>query len=106
MIDPKKYGAETSSDVATFLVGAFVGGTLDALFNVVGFAEPIVFAPLCGAGAMGVKKFIFDVPRHRRDAAKQLLMEKLRYEADLARRAGDTKKAEELEDTANRLKFE
>lgn len=55
---PKDYGAETKADIGVFLVGAAVGGGLDAVLNVAGFAEPFVFAGLCGSGALGVKKLI------------------------------------------------
>ena len=81
MIDPSKYGAETSSDIAAFLLGAFVGGTLDAMVNIAGFAEPLVFAPLCGAGTMGLKKFVFDVPRHGAERATKLEVDRLEFEA-------------------------
>ncbi len=56
--DPKDLGAKTAADVGVFLFGAFVGGGLDAVLNVAGFAEPLVFAGICGAGALGPKKII------------------------------------------------
>lgn len=43
-------------DVGVFLTGAAVGGILDAVLNVAGFAEPLVLAGLAGAGALGLKK--------------------------------------------------
>lgn len=55
-LDPKRAGAETKADIGIFLVGAAVGGGLDAVINVAKFAEPFVFAGLCGAGVLGVKK--------------------------------------------------
>jgi hypothetical protein len=53
---PKDYGAETKADIGVFLVGAAIGGGLDAVLNVAGFAEPFVFAGICGGGALGLKK--------------------------------------------------
>jgi hypothetical protein len=55
---PKDYGAETKADVGVFLVGASIGGGLDAVLNVAGFAEPFIFAGICGAGALGLKKIL------------------------------------------------
>jgi hypothetical protein len=52
---PRDFGAKTRVDVGIFLVGAAVGGGLDAVLNVAGFVEPFVFAGLCGAGALGLK---------------------------------------------------
>jgi hypothetical protein len=49
--DPSKAGAETKADFGVFLVGTAVGGAVDAIFNLAGFAEPLVFAGICGAGA-------------------------------------------------------
>ena len=57
-LDPSKAGAETKADVGIFLVGASIGGAVDAIFNFAGFAEPLVFAGICGAGVLGVKKLI------------------------------------------------
>ena len=54
--NPKNYGAKTTADVGVFLVGAAIGGGLDAVLNVAGFAEPFVFAGICGGGALGLKK--------------------------------------------------
>jgi hypothetical protein len=59
-------GAKTQADVGVFLVGAAVGGTLDAVINLAGFAEPFVFAGLTGAGALGLKKLLWDAPREAR----------------------------------------
>jgi hypothetical protein len=64
--DPKGYGAETKADVGVFLVGAAIGGGLDAVLNVAGFAEPFVFAGICGAGALGLKKLV-DAARTPKD---------------------------------------
>lgn len=55
---PKDYGAETKTDVGVFLVGAAIGGGLDAVLNVAGFVEPFVFAGICGGGALGFKKLV------------------------------------------------
>jgi hypothetical protein len=64
MIDPGKYGIATSGDWAAFLIGASAGGAVDAILNVAGFAEPLVFAGICGAGALGLKRW-FDAARGR-----------------------------------------
>jgi hypothetical protein len=42
-LDPKKAGAETKADIGVFLVGAALGGIIDAILNVAEFAEPLVF---------------------------------------------------------------
>jgi hypothetical protein len=49
-LDPRKAGAKNRTDVGAFLIGASIGGIADAVLNVAGFAEPFVFAGLCGAG--------------------------------------------------------
>lgn len=43
-LDPKDFGATSNGDIGVFLVGAAIGGGLDAVLNVAGFAEPFVFA--------------------------------------------------------------
>ncbi len=55
MLDPKKAGAISKGDTAAFLIGASVGGILDAVVNIAGFAEPMLFAGICGTGALGLK---------------------------------------------------
>ncbi len=67
----REAGAETPVDVGVFLVGAATGGILDAVVNVAGFAEPFVFASLTGAGALGLKKLLWDGPRQARRRAKE-----------------------------------
>ena len=57
-LDPQKVGLRTRADTGFFLVGTFLGGALDAIFDVAGFADPLVFAGICGAGALGVKALI------------------------------------------------
>ncbi len=57
-LDLQKVGLRTRADTGIFLVGSFIGGALDAIFNVAGFAEPIVFAGICGAGALGIKALL------------------------------------------------
>lgn len=56
--DIQKFGLRTRADTAVFLLGTFVGGALDAIFNTAEFADPLVFAGLCGAGALGLKALI------------------------------------------------
>lgn len=56
----KAAGAESAADIGVFLLGASVGGLVDAGLNVFGFAEPMVVAPLAGAGALGLKKLVWD----------------------------------------------
>lgn len=55
-LNPEDYGAKSNADIGSFLVGASAGGILDAVFNLAGFAEPLVFAVICGGGALGLKK--------------------------------------------------
>ena len=57
-LNPEKAGARTRTDVGIFLVGASIGGAADAVANVAGFAEPLVFAGICGAGALGLKQLL------------------------------------------------
>lgn len=106
MVDPTKYGAETSSDVAAFLIGAFAGGVVDAFVNVAGFAEPLVFASICGAGLLGTKKVIFDVPNQIKDKERQKEIAKLEWRAIEARSSGDDTAASQLERRAQKLRLE
>ena len=57
-LDPQKVGLRTRADTGFFLIGTFIGGALDAIFDVAGFAEPLVFAGICGAGSLGVKALL------------------------------------------------
>lgn len=57
-LDPEDFGAKSNADIGVFLVGASIGGGLDAVLNVAGFAEPFVFAGICGGGALGLKKLV------------------------------------------------
>ena len=50
--------ASSKADVATVLVGATVGYALDAWLNIFGFVEPALAGPLCGAGALGLKRAV------------------------------------------------
>jgi hypothetical protein len=59
-------GAKTHADIGIFLVGAAAGGIVDATLNFFGFAEPMVVAGLTGAGALGLKKLLWDAPRGSR----------------------------------------
>ena len=56
----RKAGAETAADVGVFLVGAAAGGMVDAVNNFAGFAEVYTVASLTGAGALGLKKLLWD----------------------------------------------
>lgn len=62
-LKPSNYGAECATDVGFFVLGAAIGGMADATLNFAGFAEPMVVAGLAGAGALGLKKLIWDTPR-------------------------------------------
>jgi hypothetical protein len=59
MLDPKALGATSSLDVGIFLLAGGVGGIVDAITNVAGFADPVPFGGLCGAGALGLKNIIY-----------------------------------------------
>jgi len=50
--------------LGVFLLGAGLGGGVDAVTNAAAFSEPLVFAGICGAGALGLKK-LFDAWRER-----------------------------------------
>ena len=58
MLDPKTLGAASSLDVGVFLFAGGLGGIIDAITGIAGFAEPAVFGGLCGAGALGLKHLI------------------------------------------------
>lgn len=45
-------------DLAIFALAAGLGGFLDAIFNVAEFSDPLTFAALWGAAALGAKKII------------------------------------------------
>ncbi|HEY6815693.1 MAG TPA: hypothetical protein VI168_09155 [Croceibacterium sp.] len=62
-LKPSNYGAESAADVGVFAVGAAIGGIGDAIANFAGFADPLVLAGLGGAGALGLKKLLWDTPR-------------------------------------------
>ena len=70
-LDPRKQGAETPADVGVFLLGASLGGLVDAFANVFGFAEPLVVAGLGGAGALSLKKLLWDAPKAAKKPAEQ-----------------------------------
>ena len=61
-------GADSTADVGIFLIVAATGGILDAVLNLAEFAEPFVFASLTGAGALGLKKLLWDARREAREA--------------------------------------
>lgn len=96
--NPKDYGATTRADVGVFLVGAGIGGVVDAVINWAGFAEPFVFAGICGAGALGAKQLVFDGirDRYRKTDVREQQMEQLEAEASLLEEKGETDNAKLL----------
>jgi hypothetical protein len=95
-LNPAKHGAKTAADYAVFLIGAAAGGLIDATANFFGFADPLVVAGLAGAGALGLKKAIWDGPQEaRRERDRSLsLLRSLELEIELSRRSGDHARAD------------
>jgi len=85
-LNPKDAGAESAIDVGIFCVGAAAGGLVDAALNLFGFAEPFVVAPLGGAGALGLKKLLWD--SWRRTPSRRAVYGELRAEAALVEETG------------------
>jgi hypothetical protein len=100
-LNPTEAGAKTAVDVGVFCVGVAAGGLVDATLNLFGFAEPFVVAPLAGAGALGLKKLLWDSwrtevpanPRATEEEAREAAFETLRAEAALIEVAGDESRA-------------
>lgn len=73
MLDPKSLGVVSKADSAAFLLGAAIGGALDAIFDVAPFAEPLMFAAICGTGVLGAKQAIDAAIAHRKRLARARL---------------------------------
>jgi len=84
---PKDAGAVTSGDYGVFLVGAAIGGIVDATLNSFGFAEPMVVAGLTGTAALGIKRLLLDTSRTTKDALPHDIRS-LRIECHLLEIAG------------------
>jgi len=76
------------------------------ILDTAAFAEPGLFAGICGAGTLGAKKLAIDTPRHARLSRLGREVKRLRYEAKDLRRVGKEDEADEVERRADRIELD
>jgi hypothetical protein len=104
----KDAGAKTTADLGFFLAGVFIGGVADAMANIAGFADPMVFAPICGAGSLALKKLCWDSWHEKGQNGShavsiESILKSLKAEAEYHRKQGYDDLAKTIDDAVEAI---